>query len=96
MSRLAEYLAGQAGRQVVDNTALEGEYDFTVEWSTDDCDPSRPSVFAALEEQLGLKLVSTKGAIEMIVVDRAESLRELTIRLSSMTPDGGFVRCAAP
>jgi uncharacterized protein (TIGR03435 family) len=71
MSRLAEYLAGQAGRQVVDNTGLQGEYDFTVTWSTNDSDPSGSSVFAAIEEQLGLKLVSARGAVEMIVVDRA-------------------------
>lgn len=72
MARLAEYLAAQAGRPVVDNTGLKGEYDFRVEWSTDDTDTSGPSVFAAFDEQLGLRLDATKGPIEMIVVDRVE------------------------
>jgi bla regulator protein BlaR1 len=72
MARLAEYLAGQAGHPVVDNTGLKGEYDFRVEWSTYDSDSSGPSVFAALDEQLGLKLNAVKGPIEMIVVDHAE------------------------
>ena len=72
MARLAEYLASQAGRPVVDNTGLKGEYDFQLEWSTEDADSSGPSVFAALDEQLGLKLSAAKGPIEVIVVDRAE------------------------
>jgi uncharacterized protein (TIGR03435 family) len=72
MSRLAEYLGGQAGRPVVDNTGLQGEYDFTVEWSTNDRNAAGTSVFAALQEQLGLKLEAARGAIEMIVIDRAE------------------------
>jgi uncharacterized protein (TIGR03435 family) len=71
MARLAEYLAAQAGRQVDDNTGLQGEYDFMVKWTTDDKVPG-PSVFSALEEQLGLKLEAAKGTIQMIVIDRAE------------------------
>jgi len=73
VARLAEYLSSQAERPVVDNTGLKGEYDFRVEWATDEKPGSlRPSIFTALEEQLGLKLNATKGTVEMIVVDRAE------------------------
>ena len=77
MARLAEYLSSQAERPVIDNTELKGEYDFRVEWGTDDKPGSpRPSIFAALQEQLGLKLSLTRGTIEMIVVDRAERASE--------------------
>jgi uncharacterized protein (TIGR03435 family) len=73
MARLAEYLSAQAGRPVIDNTGLKGEYDFHVEWSTEESvGSSGPSVFEALQEQLGLKLTATKGPIEFIVVDSAE------------------------
>jgi uncharacterized protein (TIGR03435 family) len=73
MARLSEYLSGQAGRPVIDNTGLSGEYDFRVEWATDEAiGSSGPSIFTALQEQLGLKLDATKGPIEMIVIDGAE------------------------
>jgi uncharacterized protein (TIGR03435 family) len=72
MARLAEYLTGPAGRRVINNTGLPGEYDFHVEWSTDGTDSQLPSVFAAIQEQLGLKLEAMQGPIEMIVVDMAE------------------------
>jgi uncharacterized protein (TIGR03435 family) len=73
MARLAEYLSNQAGRPVIDDTGLKGEYDFRVEWAADEKPGSQmPSVFTALQEQLGLKLNATRGTIEVIVVDRAE------------------------
>jgi uncharacterized protein (TIGR03435 family) len=77
MRMLAEYLSQQAGRPVIDNTGLQGQYDFRVEWATDQArDSSGPSVFAALQEQLGLRLEATLGPIETIVVDRAEKPTE--------------------
>jgi uncharacterized protein (TIGR03435 family) len=72
MARLAEYLSGFAGRPVIDNTGLKGEYDFNVEWSNDATGAGGPSPFAALQEQLGLKVNAIKGPIETIVIDRAE------------------------
>jgi uncharacterized protein (TIGR03435 family) len=73
VTRLAEYLSGQAGRPVIDNTGLKGEYDFRVEWATDEAlRSSGSSIFTVLQEQLGLKLDATKGPIEVIVVDGAE------------------------
>ena len=73
MARLAEYLSAQAGRLVIDNTGLPGEYDFRVEWATDDRPNSPgPSIFTALQEQLGLKLEATKGPIDFIVIDQVE------------------------
>jgi uncharacterized protein (TIGR03435 family) len=73
MARLAEYLSSQADRPVLDNTGLKGDYDFSVAFTKEEKPGSQqPSVFMALQEQLGLKLVATKGSIEFIVVDRAE------------------------
>jgi len=72
MSRLAERIGQRAGRPVIDNTGLKGEYDFYVEWSSDQADPSGVSPFAAVEDQLGLKLESARGPIETIVVESAQ------------------------
>jgi uncharacterized protein (TIGR03435 family) len=71
MSDLAKHLGDMAGRTVIDNTGLKGDYDFKLDWSTSDAaDDVLPSVFIAVQEQLGLKLVSVKKAtVEVIVVE---------------------------
>lgn len=73
---------GALTRPVVDQTGLEGEYDFILEWTPESTSPgqtnpnseppSGPSFFEALKEQLGLKLVSTKAPIQALVIDHVE------------------------
>lgn len=66
-------LGQRLDRTVIDNTGLAGKYDLQLEWVADQAaDSSLPSIFTALQEQLGLKLESTKGPIEVIVVDHVE------------------------
>jgi uncharacterized protein (TIGR03435 family) len=74
------------GRTVVDKTGLKGNYDISMEWAPDDAqqatlppdaprpdtDASASSIFTAIQEQLGLKLESQKGPVEMLVVQKAE------------------------
>jgi len=78
MTALADRLASgpfQLGRQVVDRTGLKGLYDFTLEWTPDrpeGQDNPGPSLFTALQEQLGLKLESVKAPVEVLVVDSVE------------------------
>jgi uncharacterized protein (TIGR03435 family) len=84
ISNLANNLSLQVHRQVIDNTGLKGKYDITLNWTPDDyhgvatppdlsvTTDSGPSIFTALQEQLGLKLEPTKGPVESIVVDHAE------------------------
>lgn len=74
MRSLAANLSFTVGRIVVDKTGLEGSYDFTVDFAPEGADASdtRPSLFTALEEQLGLKLVPSKGPVDVIVVDHIE------------------------
>jgi uncharacterized protein (TIGR03435 family) len=84
MSNLARSLAAEpeiSDRAVVDKTSLTGGYDFTLRWTSDDpgsaaapADPNSqwPSLFTALEEQLGLKLTPEKQPIDIIVVDSVE------------------------
>jgi uncharacterized protein (TIGR03435 family) len=72
-------LAGQLGAttdHVVENkTGLTGVYDFTLQYADSDqpsSDSTTPSIYTALQEQLGLKLESTKGPVQVLVIDHAE------------------------
>jgi uncharacterized protein (TIGR03435 family) len=61
---------------VVDQTGLEGAFDITLEAAPPDLEQqdstTLPTIFTAIEEQLGLKLRTGKGPVEMFIVDRAE------------------------
>ncbi len=60
---------------VIDKTEFAGAFDVQLEWRPDNAtvaDAAGPSIFTALQEQLGLKLESRKGPIEMLVIDRVE------------------------
>jgi uncharacterized protein (TIGR03435 family) len=71
---LAAKLSSTVGRKVVDKTGLEGGYDFTLDYAPDGADVSdpRPSIYTALEEQLGLKLEPAREPVDVIVVDHIE------------------------
>lgn len=73
MPRLVEILSGFSGRVVSNDTGLGGEYDFTLEWIQDaNATDSGPSLFTALREQLGLRLVSAERPAPVIVIDQIE------------------------
>ncbi len=70
---LASALRDDVGRTVKDETGLRGSYDFSLRWSTpSEGDANGASIFTALEEQLGLKLVPAKRPVEFVVVDHME------------------------
>jgi bla regulator protein blaR1 len=75
------------GRVVLDRSGLAGEYDFTLQWTPENAmlnggmtgsdnnassSDSSPSLFTAIQEQLGLKLESTKGPVDTLVIDHVE------------------------
>ena len=76
MSRIADTLSFQVNRTVLDKTELAGMYNFELTWTRDDApaaeDTAAPSLFIALGEQLGLRLVATKAPVETLVVDHVE------------------------
>ncbi len=80
ISDMGEY---SIGRQVFDKTGLTAKYDFSLQWTPDmkgagDSDSdggaggSGPSLFTAVEEQLGLKLDSAKEPVQCLIIDHAE------------------------
>jgi uncharacterized protein (TIGR03435 family) len=76
LSLLANLLSSQGlSHPVVDKTGLTDQYDITLRWSPADVgssDASLPSLFTALQEQLGLKLKYNKNSIDVIVIDHIE------------------------
>jgi uncharacterized protein (TIGR03435 family) len=73
MSELASNVANQLGRWVEDETGLPDHYDFSLEWDPDQTsDASGPSLFAALREQLGLRLAPRTGPVKVLAIDHAE------------------------
>jgi uncharacterized protein (TIGR03435 family) len=70
MSALAMLLSRFEREIVVDMTGLEGPFDVRLEWDVDNV--TGPSLFTAIQEQLGLKLESRKGPMDVLVVDHAE------------------------
>ena len=90
MAQLALKLSEVLHRPVLDATEVTGKFDFKLEWTPDDMQAkplsgdqhsgstpdSGPSIFAALQEQLGLKLESGKVPAEVLVIDSAEKPSE--------------------
>jgi uncharacterized protein (TIGR03435 family) len=73
MDTLAGVLARQAGRPVQNHTGLTGLYDARLEWDeSQSVDSGLPSLFGAIEEQLGVKLTPAKGSVEVVVVENVE------------------------
>jgi len=71
MKLLAFYLGNQVERVVVDETGLRGEYDFRLRWAPEETvDSTAPSLFRALQDQLGLRLEARRGPVQVLVVDR--------------------------
>jgi uncharacterized protein (TIGR03435 family) len=88
---LTPMLSRILGRMVADKTGLTGRFDISLEWAPNESqalqsppdgpkppppDATGPSIFTALQEQLGLKLESQKGPVEIFVIDRAEKPSE--------------------
>jgi uncharacterized protein (TIGR03435 family) len=71
MSMLSSYLSDFAGRPVLDHTGLTGEFGIVLDFSRNETD-DKPTVFSAVQDQLGLKLSSGKSPVEMIVIDHIE------------------------
>jgi uncharacterized protein (TIGR03435 family) len=72
---LGSFLEEVVGRSVVDKTGLKGAYDFHLQWEPDlgvADHGTFPSIFTALQEQLGLKLQPNKGPVKTLSVDHIE------------------------
>ena len=80
ISVLVDMLHGPAGRAVVDKTGLSGLFDFELKFTSVAPAPAQdpaagalgPSLFTAIQEQLGLKLESARGPGRFLVIDRVE------------------------
>jgi uncharacterized protein (TIGR03435 family) len=86
MAMLVNLLTVQLGTKVEDHTGLEGRYDFRLTWVPDqflqrgrpggpdpsETDSNGPSIFTALQEQLGLKLEPSGDLAEVLVIDSVE------------------------
>jgi uncharacterized protein (TIGR03435 family) len=86
IAMFASVLSGNAGRNVIDRTGLTGSFDIELNFDPSSAaqappgappgptptDDTKPSIFTALQEQLGLKLESTRGPIDVLVIDQAE------------------------
>jgi uncharacterized protein (TIGR03435 family) len=83
MEQLVNALMPFAGRVVLDKTGRVGSYDADLEWTPDQIprpppddpdppriDPNGPSMFTALQEQLGLKLDAARGPVDVLVIDQ--------------------------
>ena len=75
IANLGVPLSQIVGRSVQDKTGLSGNYSFDMNWAPQiagDAAYSGPSIFSALEEQLGLKLLPAKHKVMVLIVDHAE------------------------
>jgi uncharacterized protein (TIGR03435 family) len=75
-AQLASTVRNPAGRLILDETGLDGFYEFSLEWAPGPGDPAspdpRPNIFTAFEEQLGLKLKPSTTSVQVVVIDHVE------------------------
>jgi uncharacterized protein (TIGR03435 family) len=92
IANFIQVLSQQLGRPVIDKTSLTGFYDIKLQWTPDigqgfvkpggaepappPPDTSGPSIFTAIQEQLGLRLESGKGPVEILMIDSVQKPAE--------------------
>jgi uncharacterized protein (TIGR03435 family) len=91
LTELATMLSTRMQRTVVDRTGLKGPWDLTLTYTPEasqiskgalgpgdqpSFDPNGPSIFTAVEEQLGLKLEATRAPVSVLAIERAEFAME--------------------
>jgi uncharacterized protein (TIGR03435 family) len=79
MDRFAATLSQHLDHPVINKTGLEGQYSLSLSWTPEGARPradgmTGPSIFAAVEEQLGLKLQRGNEETELLIIDRAEKV----------------------
>ena len=79
MTKLATMLSRMTRIPVIDKTGLTGFYQFNLQYADEvskagEENPVGPSIFTAVQEQLGLKLESKKGPVDVLVIDHAEKV----------------------
>ncbi len=87
LTQVAGVLGNALERPVVDQTGLTGKYDFVLTWTPDESQfrsfggapppppadvEAPPDLFTAIQEQLGLKLESSKAPVDVVVIDHVE------------------------
>jgi uncharacterized protein (TIGR03435 family) len=77
MNDIRNILEGPSGRYLIDKTGLTGHYDFELHWTPDDTPANSPladgpSIFTAVQEQLGLKLERSTAPVDVLVIDSAQ------------------------
>ena len=90
MEWFTEWLSRKLGRVVTDQTGLQGEFDFAMDWAPDPeegnpeytgmppgaplarVEKSGPSIFTALQEQLGLRLEAQRAPAETLIIDHVD------------------------
>jgi uncharacterized protein (TIGR03435 family) len=75
MTLFIDELSGKVDRPVIDSTGLTAGFDFTLRWSAGipgRADPGLGSIFAAIQDQLGLKLEAEKRPFEILIIDSIE------------------------
>ena len=92
MEEVAGVMQSHLDRPVVDQTGLEGRFDFQLQWTPDETtqfaplggpgEPpkppaeTQPDLFTAIQQQLGLKLESTRTQVDVLVIDKVEKPSE--------------------
>jgi len=72
LALIAQHIGQQMGRPVIDRSGIQGEFDFKVDYAIDDNPESGAPLMTAIQRELGLKLESTKGSMQSLVVEHAE------------------------
>ena len=71
MNNMLSVLSNAVERVVVDRTGLQGSYHIDIDWAAEP-GSGKLSIFTAVQEQLGLKLESTKAPVDVFVIDHVE------------------------
>jgi uncharacterized protein (TIGR03435 family) len=73
-AEFASFLSDRLEHPVIDKTGVQTRFAVNLEYRIDDNDTNRPTIFAVIQEKLGLRLQTAKGPVEVLVIDHIEKV----------------------